>query len=247
MSGPTIYKVSEAVGPLGPTPVVKQSIDVRAVIIDFTRWLDTSQSEVIGTLSNFAIEADPDAAYPAWQTDIPFTSETSEAPADTTPLSLFGASVLSGNKKARILVANGTAGLTYMVSFLVTVSPSQRTKEIDLLVSINQAVNSEMITSTTPPTQDNTIVSATIALATGTAGSVYVENGTGSPITITLPASPTTGQVIDAKDVTGNAGDDDVTWQGASGALIDGGATYVWNQNFQATTFEWTGSQWSIR
>lgn len=243
MTGPTVYKVSEAVGPLGFTPVVKQSIDAREVIIDFSRWLDTGES--IATLSNFAILANPSVSYPSWQTDFPFVTPTTPAPADTIPLVIDGATVLSSSR-ASLLIGNGTPGLAYMVSFLVTVAPTQRLKEIDILVSINQPVNSSMISSTTVPAQSVTVVSATAALVAGTTGSVNVNNTSGAPITITLPPTPVLDQTINAKDVGRNAGTNAITWQGAAGALIDGAATFIWGVSGAADQFKWTGSGWSI-
>jgi hypothetical protein len=243
LTGPTTYKVSEAVGPLGFTPVVKQSIDAREVIIDFRRWLGDGES--IAALSNFAILANPSMSYPSWQTDFPFVTPTTPAPADTIPLVLAGATVVSG-ETAILLIGNGTPGLAYMVSFLATVAPTQRLKEIDILVSINQPVNSSMISSTTVPAQSVTVVSNTISLTAGTTGSVNVSNTAVAPIGITLPPTPVLDQTINAKDVGLNAATFPVTWLGAGGSLIDGQSTFVFNQNGQAATFKWTGSGWSV-
>lgn len=243
MSGPTLYKVSEAVGPLGRAPIVKQSIDIREVVVDFSAWL--AAGETLAQLSGFAIQASPTASYPSWQTDFPFTLPSGAVPADTTPLILFGAQVLSATQ-AQLEIANGTPGLVYMLSFLATVAPGQRMKEIDLLVSINQPVNSAMISSITPPAMSVTVVSATTALAAGTTGSVNISNAAAAPITITLPPTPVLDQAINAKDVAGNAATYNITFQGASGALIDGAATFVFKDNREAAQFKWTGAQWSV-
>lgn len=245
MSGPTIFKVTEAVGPVGQVPVVKQAIDIREIFVDFTAWLGVG--ETLAAISNFAIQANPSQSYPSWQSDFPFVTPSSPAPADTNPLYADGATILNGATQARVLIAGGTPGLAYMFSFLAFAAPAQRAKEIDVLVSINQTVNTAMISSTTPPTQSVTVVSATYALLAGTTGSVNIENGTSAPITVTLPPTPVLDQTLNMKDVNLNAGTYPITLAGANGALIDGSATYVFAENGAAAQLVWTGSQWSVR
>lgn len=64
-------------------------------------------------------------------------------------------------------------------------------------------------------------------------------------ITITLPASPASGDQYIVKDVNGSAGTYPVTVAG-NGANIDGSSTFKLSQNYAAYTFLYTGSQWSI-
>lgn len=66
-----------------------------------------------------------------------------------------------------------------------------------------------------------------------------------SPFTITLPASPTTGDAYTIKDAVGNAATNNVTVSG-NGANIDGAASIVLSQNYAAVELTYTGTQWSI-
>lgn len=67
----------------------------------------------------------------------------------------------------------------------------------------------------------------------------------GAILTVTLPASPSTGQWVKLKDCTGAAATYNITVQGAAGN-IDNAATYVMKVNFQANEFIYSGAQWSI-
>lgn len=242
MSGPVVLKVAEKVGPLGTTPVVKQSPDITEVIVDFSAWLGVG--EAVSSLQSITILANPSTSYPSWQTDFPFVTPTAPAPADTNTLVVQGAAIITSGTQAQLFIGAGTAGLAYMLSFLAYVLPTGRIKEIDILVSINQPVNSAM--PITGPVTQVTAVAATTALAAGTTGSVNISNGAGAPITITLPPLPILDQTLNLKDVLGNAETFNITIQGAAGATIDGATTFTFSQNFQASAFKWTGAQWSV-
>jgi hypothetical protein len=95
-----------------------------------------------------------------------------------------------------------------------------------------------------PPYLD---VIASGALPLGVAGDINVRNATGSPLTVTLPGSPTPGQALKIKDVLGNAASDPITIVPAGGVLIDGNPAYVLFNNFAAVELYWTGPQWSVR
>jgi hypothetical protein len=244
LSGPTVYKVSEAVGPLGFTPVVKQSIDAREVIIDFSRWLDTGES--IATLSNFAILANPSASYPSWQTDFPFVTPTTPAPADTIPLVLIdGATVLSSSRAP-------ADRQRHAWSRLYGVVPSDRGAD-----SAPQGNRH--------PGQHQSAGEFFHDLVDNGSGSIgyggQQHGGAGCRnyrlgqceqyqrrrrSRLRCRPTPVLDQTINAKDVAGNAGTNAITWQGAAGALIDGAATFVWGVSSAADQFKWTGSGWSI-
>lgn len=66
-----------------------------------------------------------------------------------------------------------------------------------------------------------------------------------APFTITLPASPTTGDVYLIKDAVGGATANNVTISG-NGANIDGASSITLTQNYAAVELTYTGSQWSI-
>lgn len=67
----------------------------------------------------------------------------------------------------------------------------------------------------------------------------------GASYTISLPASPTTGDTYLIKDTTGNAATFPVNISG-NGNNIDGTAAFSLNQAYAAATFTFTGSQWSV-
>lgn len=66
-----------------------------------------------------------------------------------------------------------------------------------------------------------------------------------SPFTITLPASPVTGDVYEIKDAVGNSTTNNLTINGNSNN-IDGTATIVLNQNYSSVVLAFTGSYWSV-
>ena len=66
-----------------------------------------------------------------------------------------------------------------------------------------------------------------------------------APYTITLPATPTTGDTYTVKDTTGDAATNNLTISG-NGNNIDGAASFVLSQPYAAATFTYTGSQWSV-
>lgn len=66
-----------------------------------------------------------------------------------------------------------------------------------------------------------------------------------SAITITLPASPTTGDEYIVKDVDGYAGLFSITISG-NGKNIDGNATFIFANPYASANFTFSGSQWSL-
>jgi hypothetical protein len=65
------------------------------------------------------------------------------------------------------------------------------------------------------------IVSGNASLPVGFSGLTIVQNATGAPITIVLPATPTVGQVVRGVDDAGNAGANSIHWQSADGSPIE--------------------------
>jgi hypothetical protein len=90
------------------------------------------------------------------------------------------------------------------------------------------------------------VVSGSGPLPAGSAGDVNINNVTGGPITITLPSSPTLGQVLRLKDVAGNAGTRSITLVPAAGT-IDGNTSYQLVYDFGALELYWMGTQWGTR
>lgn len=67
-----------------------------------------------------------------------------------------------------------------------------------------------------------------------------------SSLTITLPASVSTGDTYEVKDTTGNASPTVTVTISGNGKLIDGGASFIFTQAYESATFTYTGSQWSV-
>jgi len=65
------------------------------------------------------------------------------------------------------------------------------------------------------------------------------------PITITMPAAPTSGEMHVVKDANGNAKTNYITVDG-NGNNIDGNGTVVIRNNFAALSLMYNGTQWSI-
>jgi len=236
LSGPTTYRVSENIGVLGNSQ--KQHIDVRKYFFDFKRWLD--RSETITRLSNFA--ALPGQAAWGWQVDYPFASEPSDVP-DTFPLILDESAILSG-KTVSLMVASGTPGVSYLVSFLA-IAGTGRAKQVDIVVSVAPPP----ITSPAPeppvmpPTPPSMTIYETTALPAGTAGFIYISNVSTEPLFVTLPPSPVVGQTLTIKDITGNAGTYPITVVGGT-AQIEGQPTLYMNFDYSWIQITYTGAEW---
>lgn len=91
-----------------------------------------------------------------------------------------------------------------------------------------------------------TSVTATTALPVGATGTLFINNGAAAAITITLPVGVVTGNNIDAKDIAGNANAYNITFNCSDGSLIDGAATFVFTLDYQAASFRWNGTGWSV-
>jgi len=218
---------------------VKQHPDVRKYYFDFKRWLDVG--DTISFLSNFS--ALPGQAGWGWQVDYPFGTVDTEIE-DSFPLIFdFGAIVMSG-KTVALMLASGTPGVSYLVSFLATAGTG-RAKQVDLVV----AVTPPPVTTPAPeppampPTPPNMIVYSTTALPAGTAGLIYISNASGVAMSVTLPPSPVLGQTLTIKDITGTATEHPITIIGGS-ANIEGQPTLVMNYNYNWVELTFTGAQW---
>lgn len=66
-----------------------------------------------------------------------------------------------------------------------------------------------------------------------------------APITVTLPASPSLGEVHYVSDTVGSAGTNNITISG-NGNNINASSTFVMNVAYTSITVCWTGSRWNI-
>lgn len=78
-------------------------------------------------------------------------------------------------------------------------------------------------------------------VATSSDNYIYVNQSSGSGISVTLPASPSTNQFIVIKDVAGNASTKNITITGT----VDGTTNSVIGANYGGAGLSWNGSSWS--
>jgi hypothetical protein len=74
---------------------------------------------------------------------------------------------------------------------------------------------------------------------------IIAADPTSNTIAITLPSSPTTGDTLVIKDITGQASTNSITVSPASGN-IDGATSFVMDINYASITVVYTGAQWNI-
>lgn len=88
---------------------------------------------------------------------------------------------------------------------------------------------------------DNTLSPYTVAANV----SIVAVNTSGGAVTVNLPASVKLYRCILIKDVTGNAGANNITISG-NGNNIDGAGSITLNVNYQSRFIQGTGSDWNI-
>jgi hypothetical protein len=74
---------------------------------------------------------------------------------------------------------------------------------------------------------------------------VVVNKTVGSATTVTLPAAPTTGEMLVVKDGKGDAGTNPIT-VGGNGKTLDGAASYTIDVNSGSVTLVYNGTEWDI-
>jgi len=243
MSGPTLFRVTERLGPLGT--VAKLPIDYREVAIDFSSWL--APGELLTSIEQHGIVADPQVGPPSGSWSVAFCCGGGECqavdppPADTNPLVVLAAAVTEYSR-GTVLFGQGTPGLVYGVSFLATVAPTQRRKAVDLLVCVGTPMV-DIALPTPPPPPPYTFVTGTITLPLGTTGTIYVNNTIGGPITITLPPMPQVDQNLVIKDTAGNAATYPITVI-AAGYTLDGESSLVLHTDYSWAELTFSGAEW---
>lgn len=228
-------------------PITKENLEFTRVVFDFSCWLD---NEGIGAVSYPQIKAEPLAPVPTWQNDYPLdATSVTDVPEDLYPLTVIAEAVTGLSSKLEIRLGGGTPGVVYVVSALVRGATTMRRKQVDVLVSVQVPLNESMVGEVdiapdeiTPPL----VVGGTATIPVNFSGRVYVENGTGLPITITLPAAPFVLQRIEPVDILGTFGTAPCTYVGAPANLIDGQTAFVTDIPHDDLIFEWTGSQWIV-
>jgi len=228
-------------------PVNKENMDISRLLVDFTCWLDPSES--ITAIGHLAIEPNPPQSVPPWQSNYPLDEFSSVViPTDTYPLDFVRQSVINSGKAVALDMSAGTPGLTYAVSFSATAGVSVRRRLVYILMAIDMPLNPAMVAvseGAMPTYSYPLIINVSTVLPFGFTGTVYVENISGAALAITLPQAPVLGHSVAIKDVTGNSGEFWITITGADGATIDKSPSLVLRAPFSAATLEWSGSGWS--
>ena len=229
-------------------PATKENLDIIRLVFDFSCWLD---NEGIGATTYPQIMISPVLPVPPWQNDYPLdnTSVTNPVTDDPYPLTVIAEAVTGLSSKLEIRVGAGTPGATYVVSAMVRGSNTMRRKQVDCLVTVEIPLNPSLVGEVDITPEDLSaplVIGGSATIPVNYHGRVYVENGTGFPITITLPASPYVLQRIEPVDILGTFGTAPCTYVGAPANLIDGQVTFVTDTPHDDLIFEWTGSQWIV-
>jgi hypothetical protein len=230
-------------------PVNKDNMDISRLIIDFTCWLDPSES--ITTLEHLLITADVPVLTPPWRANYPLDGTTlTPVPADLYPLFFYRNNLIQEGRAVVLDMAAGTPGLTYVVSFVAKAGVSLRKREVDTLLVIDRPLNPNMVAlgDSIPTYTYPMFITMTTALPLGFAGRLYVNNLTGAPMTVTLPPSPVLGDVVSVLDYGETATPYPCTFIGAFGseAFSIPGENFISNISGDDLTFEWTGAYWAI-
>lgn len=228
-------------------PATKENLDIIRLVFDFTCWLD---NEGIGAITYPQIMIEPLLPVPTWQNDYPLDNTSVTEPIeDLYPLAVVAESVTGLSSKLEIRVGAGTPGATYVVSAIVRGATTMRRKQVDCLVKVEVPLNPSMVGEmdiTPEELAPPLVVGGSATIPVNYHGRVYVENGTGFPITITLPASPFVLQRIEPVDILGTFGTAPCTYVGAPANLIDGLTVFITDTPHDDLIFEWTGSQWIV-
>jgi hypothetical protein len=233
-------------------PVNKDNLDVARLIIDFSCWLDTNES--ITEISYMAIRANSMASSSiSWRANYPINCadySTSVPTVDSYPLIFVDHSVIHEGRAVVVDVAAGTPLYNYVVSFTATAGLSRRRRLVDILMTIDQPINPDMVAvgGPVPVYYYPLIVHTSTIFPADFKGRVYVDNTTGGPITMTLPLSPTAGDEVCFLDIAGNFDEFPVTFIGAPGSTTfeDGGTSITAKSQHEDICFEWTGAYWNI-
>lgn len=113
-------------------------------------------------------------------------------------------------------------------------------------VSYGATTFTGILTTQSGAVRNTRVVTAAGAITMATSDDIVVVNKTtGAATAVNAVGSPTTGAAVCIKDGKGDASTNNITWTPAAGN-VDGAATYVMNQNFQAACFVYNGTQWNI-
>lgn len=108
----------------------KETTDLARVVVDFFDWLDPGEGVSATTTPVVTLDT-----AGSWSN----TNATTPPPVDSTPLTVFSTTMLDATTKMAFLLAAGTPGLVYLVSFVATGSTSARQQTIEFRIMVQQA------------------------------------------------------------------------------------------------------------
>lgn len=224
-------------------PVVKENLDITLLIFDFTCWLN--EGETISWVPQPVVALEGNTLVPPWQNDYPLdNTSVTGPPNDDYPLVVLSTAITNGSTGLEVRISAGTPGLNYVVSVIVNSTVSERRKQVDCLVTVDQLINSNVISQSTPGSIENIIViGGNTTIPIGFIGFALVENNTSAPITVTMPVDHPSGKRITVKDAIGNAGTYPITISGG-GTNIEGVSTLVLSYNYSWADLLSTGTSW---
>jgi hypothetical protein len=225
----------------------KENLDVVRLIYDFSCYLEADEAMV--AIDRMSISVLPTGQAPrSWRQDYPVTLvATTPAPVDTYPLRFVSESFTNTGKSVEILVESGTPDFTYVMSFVAVSSDTQRHKQVDTVVIVEELVNPLMVGSGATVTDPGQVIviGGSTNLPAGFDGLIIFENsGNLSNVIITFPPSPSLGQTIEFIDALGKDGSYPVTFRGYLNVAVDGDGTtsFVSGFNYDCLRWRWTGS-----
>jgi len=233
-------------------PVRKENLDVIRLIYDFTCFLDGGETiaEIMFPVIS-PVTATQDSR--GWQTDYPLSSVDTPAvlPPDDYTLVVVSEAVTGAGYQIEVRLTAGTPGYLYVMSFVAVGATTRRRKQIDTLVQIDIPVNPSMRGPGTinPDIVPPIVINGSVALPVGFNGLLILENVSNSTsLVVTLPPTPTLGQVVEFIDALGKDGLYPVTFRADGDGPLDGdnSTVFVSITAFEAIRFVWVGANWHL-
>jgi hypothetical protein len=164
--------------------------------------------------------------------------------ADPTWNAMSADCVISSSGAVTCTKTNGTAFGTFATANAAT--PPAIGSTTPAAGSFTTGNFSGILTTQSGQVHGTRVVTAAGAITLATTDEyVVVNKATGAATVVNAVASPTTGAMVCVKDGKGDGNTNNITFTPAAGT-VDGAATFVMNQNYQANCFLYNGTQWNV-